>query len=191
VRECIAGAARHANESHGLAVAWMPRHACGHKSGSRITQGAIGVLRRRLGSAGTQLALMSRMETTELIQKITDDVKTIARGEVELVTTEIKRVAKTAATEAAVVLFGGIVTLIGFGLLCVAAVVALEPLIHSLAIRLVLMAIVYGALGGVLAGSFAMKLRRDVKPDLAIPGHEARSAIAGVKEAIKENPAHA
>jgi hypothetical protein len=131
------------------------------------------------------------METGELIKRITDDVKTIAHDEIELVRGEVGRVAKVAASEAALVLFGGIVTLIGFGMLCVAAVVALEPVIGSLALRLVLMAIVYGVLGSVLAVTFAVRLKRDIKPDLAVPAHEAKATVRGVKEAVEENPAHA
>ena len=131
------------------------------------------------------------METGELVQRITDDVRTIARDELELVKGEVGRVAKTAATEAALVLFGGIVTLIGFAMLCVAAVVALEPVIASLALRLVLMAIVYTVLGGVIAGTFAMRLRRDIKPNLSVPAYEAKATVRGVKEAVEENPAHA
>ena|SRR5438477_7304464 len=131
------------------------------------------------------------METSELVQRITDDVRTITRDEVELVKTEIGHVAKVAASEAAVVLFGGIVTLIGFGMLCVAVVVALAPVISSLALRLVLMAIVYGVVGGVLAGTFGIRLRRDIVPNLKVPMHEARATLRGAKEAIEEKPAHA
>lgn len=127
----------------------------------------------------------------ELLAQITDDVKTIAKGEVELVRREIGRVAKAAAVDTAVVTFGGIVTLIGFGMLCVAAVVALGAVIDSLALRLVLMAVVYLLLGGGLAAAFGLKLKRDIVPDLDVAAYEAKSVVKGVKATIEEGGAQA
>lgn len=129
----------------------------------------------------------------ELLSEITDDVKTLAKGEVELVRREIGRVAKEAAVDTAVVTFGGIVTLIGFGMLCVAAVVALGAVIDSLAVRLVLMAAVYLLLGGGLATAFGLKLKRDLVPDLDVAKHEASAVVEGVKATIGEqgSSAHA
>src|SRR5512143_1819674 len=115
----------------------------------------------------------------DLLHRITDDVKMIARDEVELAKQEIGHTAKLAAGEAAIVLLGGIVALSGFAMLCCAAVVALAPVISSLALRLVLMAFIYLIGGGVVAGVFAKKLGHDVKPDLAVPAYEARRTIAG------------
>ncbi len=131
--------------------------------------------------------------TGELISRITDDIKIIAKGELELVRGEIGRVAKAVAVEGAVVTFGGLVMLIGFAMLCVAAVVALGAVIDSLALRLVLMAVVYLLIGGGLATAFGMRLRKDIKPDLAVPIHEAKSVIRGVAATVKEqgHSAHA
>jgi hypothetical protein len=47
-----------------------------------------------------------------LLHRITDDVKTIAKDELELAKNELAHVAKTAAAESAVVVLGGIVALI-------------------------------------------------------------------------------
>lgn len=124
--------------------------------------------------------------TGELLSRIAGDLRTIAHDEVELVGDELRRVARTAATEAAVVLLGGLVALIGFGMLCVAGVVALEPVIPSLALRLLLGAAVYGALGAVLAGVFATRLRKDIVPDLSVAAYEAKSTVAGVKATLQE-----
>ena len=109
----------------------------------------------------------------ELLHRISDDVKTIARDEVELARHELERTAKVAAADAAVILLGGIVALIGLGLLCVVAVVALEPLIDPLWLRLLIMAVVYMAAGGTVAGAFAKRLKRDATPDL--------TALSGVR----------
>src|SRR5512143_3440503 len=79
----------------------------------------------------------------DLLHRITDDVKMIAKDEIELAKNEIGHTAKVAAGDGAVVVLGGFVALIGFAMLCSAAVVALGPVIPSLALRLVLMAFVY------------------------------------------------
>jgi hypothetical protein len=138
-----------------------------------------------MNSEGTT-ARSEDVATRELFHRITDDVRTIARDEIELVRAEMGQVAKRVAAEGAAVMFGGIVALIGLSMLCVAAVVALAPLIASLALRLVLMAVVYGVIGGVLAVTFAVRLRRDAIPNLAVPVHELKATIEGAKETIKE-----
>jgi len=123
----------------------------------------------------------------ELLHRITDDVKTIARDEIDLAKAEIAKHAKVAAGEAAAIVLGGIVALIGFAMLCTAVVVALAPVIASLALRLVIMAAVYLVLGGVVAGAFAKRLSTDIKPDLAVPAYEAKSTIAGAKESLSHS----
>ena len=126
----------------------------------------------------------------ELVHRITDDVKTIAHDEIELVKAELERTAKTAAVEAAVILLAGIVALIGIGMLCVCAVVALAPIISSLALRLLLMAIVYLVVGGAVAASVGVRMKRDIIPDLKVPAYEAKNAVAGAKEALTEDYLH-
>ena len=121
-----------------------------------------------------------------LLHRITRDVKTIAHDELELIRDELTRTTKVAAADAAIVLLGAIVALIGFGLLCLSAVVALHVVIASLAIRLLLVAIVYLGIGGVVAGAFGMRLKRDIVPDLTIPKYEAKRTIDGVKHTIQE-----
>ena len=120
----------------------------------------------------------------ELIHRITDDVKMIAKDEIELAMGELTHTAKTAAAESAVIVLGGIVALIGFGMLCVTAVVALAGVIPPLWARLLIMAIVYLVAGGALAGIFAKKLTHDIKPDLTVPAYEAKRTIAGVKDTL-------
>jgi hypothetical protein len=143
---------------------------------------------------GTYINPNEPVESTEstgrvgdLLHRITDDVKVIAKNEVELAKTELGHTARVAAGEAAVVVLGGIVALIGFAMLCTAAVVALAPVIPSLALRLVLMAFIYLIGGGVVAGVFAKKLGHDAKPDLAVPAYEAKRTIAGAKETLSHS----
>lgn len=123
--------------------------------------------------------------TSELFGQIAIHIRTIAHGELELVRGEVRQAARAAAAEGAMVLFGVVVALIGFAMLCVAAVVALAPLISSLALRLLLMAGVYGGIGSVLATTFGQRLRRDAVPRLKVPIHEVASTIKGVKAALQ------
>jgi hypothetical protein len=120
----------------------------------------------------------------ELIFRIADDVKTIARNEIELVAQELAHTAKRSANDAAIVVLGGIVALIGFGLLCLSAVVALAPVISSLALRLLVMALVYLAAGGAVAGALAVRLKRNAVPDLSLALTEARLTLEDVKHGL-------
>ena len=123
----------------------------------------------------------------ELVHRITDDVKTLARDEIELARNEIDHSAKLAATEAAVILLGAIVALIGLGMLCVVVVVALAPLIPQLWLRLLIMAGVYLVIGGVVAMTFGKRLKRDIVPDLKPARYEAKRTIAGIKNTITQS----
>jgi hypothetical protein len=127
----------------------------------------------------------------ELLHRITDDLKTIAKDEIELAKGEVQASAKTAAMEGALIVLGGIVALIGLGMLCVAAVAALEPVISPLWARLLIMAGVYIIVGGIVAGAFARRLKHDVKPDTTVPRYEAKRTIAGVKATLQEEGTHA
>jgi hypothetical protein len=127
----------------------------------------------------------------DLVHRITDDLKILAKDELELVKGEVQHSARTAAFEGAIVVLGGIVALIGLGMLCAAAVAALAPVIHSLAIRLLIMAAVYIVAGGAVAGSFARRLGKDIRPDTTIAGYEAQRTIQGAKAQLTEEGIHA
>ena len=124
--------------------------------------------------------------TRDLIRRISEDVRTIARDEIELLRGEAHRVARSAARDGAAVLFGGIVAVIGLAFLCLAAVAALAPVLPSLALRLVVMGVIYLGVGGALATGFALQLRRNAVPNLAVPVREARAALQGAKATIDE-----
>ena len=126
------------------------------------------------------------VSTRDLIRRISEDLRTITRDEVELLRGEARRVARAAAADGAAVLFGGIVAQIGLAFLCLAAVAALAPVLPSLALRLVLMGVIYLGIGGSLAASFAVRLRRRAVPDVAVPVREARATLQGAKAALEE-----
>jgi hypothetical protein len=121
----------------------------------------------------------------ELLHHITDDVKTIARGELELARNEVTRTSRAAAADAAVIVIGAVVALIGLGLLCVAAVVALAPVIPQLWLRLLIFAAIYLVIGGVLAAVFAKRLPRDATPDLHEAKEEARLTAQDVADGLR------
>jgi hypothetical protein len=129
----------------------------------------------------------------ELLHRISDDIKVIARDELELVKGELGHTAKVAAGESAAIVLGGEVALIGLGMLCSAAVVALGAVIPSLALRLVIMAFAYLIIGGAIAVIFLKRLRRDIIPDTSVAGYEAKRTVAGVKHTLHnaERPTHA
>lgn len=118
----------------------------------------------------------------DLLQKISEDVRTIAHDEVELVREEVKHSAKLAITDASVALFGAIVALIGFTMLCVAAVAALSIVLPVWA-SLLIMAGVYLIFGGIFAAAFASKMK-STKPDLGLPTYEAKHTFQGAKSAL-------
>lgn len=120
----------------------------------------------------------------ELLHRITDDVKTLATDEVELARVELATNMRNAVVDVGVIALGAVVGLIGLGLLCTVAVVALEPVISSLALRLLLMSIVYFVISGILVAVFAKKLKHGASNAMKLPVQEAKETVAGVKDAL-------
>lgn len=123
----------------------------------------------------------------EIVHRVADDVKTIAQDEVELIRLEIDRSARSAATGAAAVMLSALVALIGLGLLCVSVVDALEPLIAPLWLRLLIMAVVYLAAGGIMAGVFSRRLKRQATPDMSRVAAHAERTVDTVRQQLS-NP---
>ncbi len=141
----------------------------------------------------TAMTTESNGRIGELVHRITDDVKTIARDEVELVREELKDSARAAAIDAAVAVLGAIVALIGIAMLCVVVVVALAPVIPALWLRLLIMAVIYLIVGGAVAAGFGVKLKTDAVPKLGVAKYEGKRTASGIKETLvtKENHSHA
>jgi hypothetical protein len=121
----------------------------------------------------------------EIIQHLGEDVSEMARGEVELAKLELRGVGRILAVEGALVALGAAIALIGFTMLCVAAVVALAPVIPSLALRLVLMAVVYLAGGGAIAFGFAVKAKHDVVPRFREIAREGRVIVDSLRRGVR------
>jgi Putative Actinobacterial Holin-X, holin superfamily III len=121
----------------------------------------------------------------ELVQRITEDLKSIGRDEVQLARTELTQRAKLAAVDAGVVILSGVVLAIAIGFVCVAAVDALAPLIPPLWARLLIMAAVYAAICAGLIFSYAKRLKRHVTPPMPETKAEAKRTVDAVKEELR------
>ncbi|HLU67338.1 MAG TPA: phage holin family protein [Kofleriaceae bacterium] len=138
----------------------------------------------------TSVAEKEQGRIGELLSRINDDVKTIARDEVELARVELKQSMRSATADAAVLVLGGIVALIGLGLLCVSLVDAIEPLIEPLWLRLLLVAILYLVLGGAAAAFFASRLKEDLPPEMNRTKTEARRTARTIQEELRNARHH-
>jgi uncharacterized membrane protein YqjE len=117
--------------------------------------------------AGRELAI------TDLARQVADDVTTLAKTHLELARIELSGGMQVVAADLTAVLLGGVAALIGLALLCVAGVVAIEPAIPALALRLVLGAILYLAIGAALILGLRRRLRPEERPP-ALPALEAQ-----------------
>jgi membrane protein len=120
-----------------------------------------------------------------LARRIGDDLSELAKDHLELAKLEISRSAKVALTDGVAALLGGIVALIGFAMLCATAVVALEPVISPLWLRMLIMSLVYLVLGGGVAAGFVRKLRGDLPPDLNRSRRQARRTANVLKHEVQ------
>ncbi len=98
------------------------------------------------------------VKVADLLQGIGHDVGRIAVDEIELARSKITGVLEKLVLQAAGAILGACVALIGLGMLCLAAVAALESVIPSLALRLVIMSFAFLAGGGGVAYAFARHL---------------------------------
>jgi hypothetical protein len=119
----------------------------------------------------------------ELLKHIGEDVKTIAISELELARTKLGNYLEQTVMKAAAMILGAFVALLGFGMLCMVVVVALEPVIPALWLRLLLMALLYMGIGGGAAYMFAKKMAN--APDLENEVDEVGQTIDKVSEGLQ------
>jgi len=96
-------------------------------------------------------------KVARLLQDIGRDVKTIAVDELELARRKLTVFMQQLVVKAGVAVLGAMVALIGLAMLCTVVVAALAPVIPPLWVRLLVMAIVYIAIG---AGTVVLCGRR-------------------------------
>jgi hypothetical protein len=118
----------------------------------------------------------------ELIRHIGDDMKTIATSEIELGRRKMGAYFDRTIAKASVVILGAFVALIGLAMLCMVVVVVLEPVIPQLWLRLLLMAILYVAVGG--GASYLYSKRVLSGPDLDNEVDEVGQTFDAVKAGL-------
>lgn len=124
--------------------------------------------------------------TGELVQHITDDIKTIARDEVLLVGDQLKSTAKAYGKDLGMTVVGGALALVAAGLLAGALVVVLGYLIGSLWVRMLIVAAICAG-GAAFLALGAIRDMKAHKPDLTVPVSEAKRTVAGAVEAVKHH----
>jgi Flp pilus assembly protein TadB len=120
-----------------------------------------------------------------LLKQLASETKTVADDQIDLVKAEAAAGLKTAALSAAGMILTGVLIAIAIGFLSVAAVIAIEPLIASLAIRLVVMAVVYLVLCYALIQYFSKRLKEKITRDLPESLEEAKNTVEAVKEELR------
>lgn len=119
-----------------------------------------------------------------LMRRIGDGLKTIAEDEIKLARLELLEEIKKPLASAGAIVLGGVSALFGVGLLCTTVVVALEPLIEPLWLRMVIMSVVYFALGGVVMRVYMKRFQLDATPELPRTKYEAKATVEAVKSEI-------
>ena len=102
----------------------------------------------------------------DVIRDIGNDMKTIAADELELSRRELGDYLERLIVRAAFAVVGALVAIIGFGMLCIVVVAALEPVIDPLWLRLLIMAAVYLAIGSGVTWLFFRRVTGMRGPDL-------------------------
>lgn len=121
----------------------------------------------------------------ELLSGIGKDVRRIAVDEMELARGKMTGFLENLVLKAAGIIVGGCVAFIGLGFICLAAVDALGPVIHQLWLRLIIMGVIYSAVGTLLARMFAKRVAALRGPDLAKQIEEVGETMDAVKNGLE------
>ncbi|HEX2677054.1 MAG TPA: phage holin family protein [Polyangiales bacterium] len=118
-----------------------------------------------------------------LAGRISDDVRELAKEHVALARAEVSAQLRAILLDAAMLVLGGVVALIGLALLCCSVVPALEPWVPQLWLRMVVMAIAYVAIAGALLSVFAARMRDD-KLDLKRSKRQAERTVKTIEQKV-------
>lgn len=119
-----------------------------------------------------------------LMRRIGDGLKTIAEDEVKLARLELKEEIKKPLASAGAIVLGGVIALFGVGLLCATAVVALEPIVPALWLRMLIMSAAYFAIGAVVMRVYVKRFQVETPPSLSRTSREAKATVQAVKSEI-------
>ncbi len=121
------------------------------------------MLRRGTQGSGTISAFHTAMADSgsptigELLKRIVRDLHAAAGAELQLTQQKMVTYLEQTVLKISVVIIGGFVAAVGLAMLCVVAVLVLQPFIQLIWMRLVLMSVVYLLVGG---GAVVMFARR-------------------------------
>jgi hypothetical protein len=118
-----------------------------------------------------------------LLQGIGKDLRVIATDEVELIGRKLTASTRQFVIDASAATLAAVVALIGFALLCTAAVAGAAPLIPALWLRLLVMAGIYVAVGGVIAYQFASRMRAS-GAGMAEPVRAVKRTLASISSGL-------
>jgi hypothetical protein len=90
--------------------------------------------------------------TRGLIHRIMQGAQILLRDELALAKFELIRTGERTAAGIAALTLGGVLALISLSLLCMTVVVALQPLVPALWLRMLLMSAIYFCIGSLLVG---------------------------------------
>ncbi len=119
----------------------------------------------------------------ELLKHVGDDLKTIATTELELTRNKMSQYVDKTLMRVSVIIIGAFIALIGLAMLCVVAVLAMQPLIHLLWVRLLMMSGVYLLVGGGAAFIYSRKVATG--PDIDNEVDEVGQTFDAVANGLK------
>jgi hypothetical protein len=120
-----------------------------------------------------------------LIKRLATDAKEVADDQIDLARAELVGNMKSVAITAGGIVLTGVIIAIAIGFLAVALVVAIEPLIASLSLRLVVTALVYLAICYGLITFFVKRFKDKVTGDMPQTLQEAKRTVDAVQEEIR------
>lgn len=123
-------------------------------------------------------------EVGALMRRIGDGPKTIAEDEVKLARLELMEEIKKPLASAGAIVLGGVIALFGVGLLCTTAVVALEPIVPALWLRMVIMSAVYFAVGAVVMRIYMKRFQVEAPVSLSRTTREAEATVQAIKAEV-------
>jgi uncharacterized membrane protein YqjE len=126
-------------------------------------------------------------EVGTLLGRIGNGLKTIASDEVKLARIELIDQLKKPLADAGAIVLGGVLAIIGVGLLCTTVVVALEPLIPALWLRMVIMSVVYFVGGSAVMRLYVNRFQRDATPGAPRALLEAKRTVEAVKAEVSDD----
>ena len=117
------------------------------------------------------------------VRAIGEDLKIIAASEIELSRLHIGEFIRSLLLKVGVALFGAMIVLVGWAVLCLVAVPALEPVIQPLWLRFLAIAIVYMASGAIAVRIYGKRMLA-VRPHLEHEMNELKKTAAAVEHGL-------